>query len=184
MTLRHPRLATCLGALLWLAAGLPADAQAPGAVGPWQVEVVVFRQAATASPGLVTQVDDRSPEPLTAADLRLGPQVRRLAATGYGPLLHTGWRQAAGTASALRPVADGAVPGLVVRSALNQQAGGLYLTLDVSIAASGSDARPLRIADTRRIRGPGLQYFDHPGFGVLAVVRSLAPPAGVAPASD
>jgi hypothetical protein len=44
--------------------------------------------------------------------------------------------------------------------------------IGVDLPAPATATAQLR--ETRRIKGPGLVYFDHPEFGVLAVVRSLA----------
>ena len=111
------------------------------------------------------------------ADLRLGGSVQRLAATGYQPLLHAGWQQLPTSVRDRRTLADPAVPGLSISGSLYQQ-GALYLALEVElVAAVTAPGMPVpRVRETRRIRGPGLHYLDHPDFGVLASVRSLAAP--------
>jgi hypothetical protein len=185
MTKRHPgRLAALLAPLLLGAAG--AVAQQPAAPAVYQVEVVVFRPgggapAAVPGPGVLPG----SPAPLAATDLRLGAVARRLAATGYVPLLHAAWRQPA--AARIQAWNANAANAPASVGALLYQQGGLVLEIDATVAGLGP-ADPagtpgvVRIRETRRIRNGNLHYFDHPDFGVIASVRPVS--AGAAATSE
>jgi hypothetical protein len=173
----------CRIVLLALAAVAEAWGQEPPATATpsvYQVEVVVFRQVAGAAgvpgPTLVAG----TPVPVTTADLRLGGVVRRLAATGYEPLLHAGWRQQV-TPKFRAFVANATRAPASVAATLYQE-GGLLLEIDATVAGVGppdSSGEPgvVRLRATRRISNGNLHYFDHPDFGVIAAVR---PPTGAA----
>lgn len=159
-----------LPAMLALAAPLPAQEPPPA---PLQVELVVFRHAPTGGAlPVVTRTDAAGPPGPAADSLRLRGTVRRLAATGYQPLLHAAWLEPATIARGDRVVTDPALPGLTLR-AQTARDGGLRLGLAVEVP--GPNGLPLRLTGARRIRGPGLVYFDHPDFGVLASVRAATP---------
>lgn len=168
-----------------LAAGA-SDAMAQQAPALYQVEVVVFRPGSGAAPAVPGPgVLAGSPTPLTAADLRLGAVARRLASTGYRPLLHAAWRQPA-TARIQAWSANAASAPASIGALLYQQ-GGLFLEIDATVAGIGP-ADPggtpgvVRLRETRRIRNGNLHYFDHPDFGVVASVRQVS--GGAAPASE
>jgi hypothetical protein len=179
------------GVLAGLLAGLVLGtggtmARQPAEPALYQVEIVVFRPgsgAPTAVPG--PGALPGSPAPISASDLRLGGVASRLAATGYRPLLHAGWRQPAAARIETRSTNAANAPASV--SALLFQQGGLFLEIDATVAGLGPPdpagaATVVRIRETRRIRNGNLHYFDHPDFGVIASVRPVG--AGDAAPSD
>jgi hypothetical protein len=164
-----------LGALLaaLLGALAPPLAAQEAAPAPLQVELVVFRHARVdGSPPLVTRTDAAGAPGPAADSLRLRGTVRRLAATGYQPLLHAAWIEPATAGRADRVVTDPALPGLRLRAQAARDGG---LRLGVEVEVPGVNGPPLRLTGSRRIRGPGLVYFDHPDFGVLASVSAASP---------
>jgi hypothetical protein len=166
-----PLLAALLTALLGALAP-PLAAQEPPPA-PLQVEIVVFRHARVGAAGPVVTRTDAAGAPGPAADsLRLRGTVRRLAASGYQPLLHAAWVEPATAGRSDRVVTDAALPGLSLRAQAARDGG---LRLGVEVELPGAGGLPLRLKGSRRIRGPGLVYFDHPDFGVLASVRAATP---------
>lgn len=175
----------CAGLLLVLAVATANDAwcqEPPPTAAPslYQVEVVVFRQGGGTEGVPGPSIVAGTPAPVSPADLRLGGVVRRLAATGYQPLLHTAWRQPV-TPRFRAFMANASRPPASVTATLFQQ-GGLVLEIDATVAGvgpPGTDGEPgaVRLRATRRISNGNLHYFDHPDFGVIAAVR---PPAAAA----
>lgn len=128
--------------------------------------------------------------------MQLGDVYRRLQQLdAYAPILHEGWTQQARSTNE-------AVPNRIGRNAGGQArlAGTVtlykqrYLHLNVdlaldSAAVSGPDGTAVfgdaatgfrtesagqRLQESRRIRSEDLNYFDHPGLGVIITVRELA----------
>ena len=179
----------CLAALLYLAA-----ASASHAAADWyQVEVLVFRHQ-VASDGGESWTDERmfaDADPNAALDPRpVGRKAWRLTgaesalqrAAHYEPLLHRAWRQRARPRGRGRPVMlrNGAVSGAVTLTRGRY----LHLALDLGLRASPvtTDAvdglsplmgRHFRLHESRRVRAGELHYFDHPRFGVLALVTPV-----------
>jgi hypothetical protein len=132
--------------------------------------------------------------PLTAEELKLGNEYRKLAASAaYAPLLHTGWVQP-GLAEGEAPTFDLARLGVwnphgTVRVHLGLRL--LHITLDLTYEAAASVAPTLGAGDgldelslapryhltaTRSSRSGELQYFDHPAFGVLVRITPVPTP--------
>jgi hypothetical protein len=165
------RHAMAVAALLGALPG-PLAAQEP-APAPLQVELVVFRHARVgAAPPVVTRTDVAGAPGPAADSLKLRGTVRRLAATGYQPVLHAAWVEPAAAGRSDRVVTDPTLAGLTLRAQTARDGG---LRLQVEVELPGTNGLPLRLTGSRRIRGPGLVYFDHPDFGVLASVRAATP---------
>lgn len=107
---------------------------------------------------------------LPAAELQLGELRARLAASGaYEPLVHAGWTQTAsswGSRAGFRLDQLGIdVPGL---SGLVYLERGTYLHLGFALRYSAGATYALN--ETRRVKFYERNYYDHPAFGVIALV--------------
>jgi hypothetical protein len=166
-------------------------AQAPAAAptaNVYNVELIVFRGGGGASEDWSTP-GARAPTPsggdgsggapqigrlvtmLPASSFQLANEAAKLRATGqYQVLTHIAWQQTAST--------WGTRAGFTLAK-LGAKAGGLgglvylergtYLHLGMNLVYSGAGSS-YRIDETRRIKFYEKQYYDHPGFGVLALV--------------
>jgi hypothetical protein len=183
-----------LGGLLLGSTGLPAAEPAPGA---YEVEVVIFRNldsrgstpevAAPVAPALETTPDAGGVQGLDPSALRLTAIAARLRrGPGYQLLYHGGWSQAA-------PPRAQAAPTPLPAEARRAGLGGdltlyrdryLHALVDVSLPVHGdASGRSWHIRQGRRLRGSALQYFDHPGFGLILSVRAPAGVSDAGPAS-
>ncbi len=139
--------------------------------------------------------------PLRADAQTLTPVYARLQRIdAYEPLAHVGWVQPAhGTAEA-RPyrfdAGAGPHPGLGGSVTLYKERF-VHLEIDLTLAVTAPravatqpfSAQPLpgptaadvpdayKLTESRRIRGTTAHYFDHPRFGVIAIVREIVRPA-------
>lgn len=188
MRIHGLRNALRLSLLAWLALCVaPAQAQQAGnapAANTYRVEVVIFRAAAvTGSEDLGAPAEGRgfngrrdndgTPprwiRQLTGSELQLGGVASQLRSSGWQVLAHAGWVQTA--------TAWGRHAGLPLAE-LGLQADGLsgnfylergdFLHLGVHLQLAGNP--PWTLSELRRIRFAERNYFDHPGFGVIAVV--------------
>jgi hypothetical protein len=190
------------GALLTLAAlaAIPALAFAAGAEPPahrvaqqtapaaYAVEIIVFRVVASpqgedwdavpAGRGFGSSAA-RGGTPqvlrvLTPADYRLGAIEATLKSSGaWRPVAHAAWVQTAanwGThiGIALADVGIDA-PGLSGMVYLERAPIYMHLGFDVRLTAGATYA----IREMRSVRYNDKQYFDHPGFGIIAVVTPI-----------
>ncbi len=190
MRIHGLRNALRLSLLAWLAlCVVPASAQPAGnapAASTYRVEVVIFRAAAvTGSEDLGAPAEGRgfngrrdndgTPprliRQLTGSELQLGGVASQLRSSGWQVLAHTGWVQTA--------TAWGRHVGLSLAE-LGVQVNGLsgnfylergeFLHLGTHLQLAGNP--PWTLSELRRIRFAERNYFDHPGFGVIAVVTS------------
>lgn len=165
---RRLLLATTLAGL-----ALPALPQTPAR---YTVEVVVFRQGGQAGAevgaGAVPAGGD-DVEPMIVASRRLGGAASRLrGASGYrvlgqaawvqGP---TAWNSRRGVAAARLGMAGAGVQGKFILER------GQYLHLGIDLLVEDGGRR-YRINEVRRVKVDEVQYFDHPGVGVIAVVSA------------
>jgi hypothetical protein len=138
-----------------------------------------------------------APQPfqmLARHELTLTSVARLLGgAQSYRPLLHVGWRQPAGSGPAARPVQiSGGGPLAPVTLELGdrlmdsppQELHGtvrlllqrfLHLDVDLTLyrptpAAVYPGVEVYRMTERRRLRSKELHYFDHPSFGLLAMI--------------
>jgi hypothetical protein len=170
-----------LGAL-GAAPSLPA---APASTGAYQVEVLVFR--ATSPPAgedLGTPAEGRgftaaaagdSPAPevlrtLDASQMQLGSMASRLRASGeWTVLAHAAWVQTATEwpRHAGLTLEQLGINAAGLRGTVYLEHGQyLHLGFDLQL---GSE-RPWSLRELRKIRYNEKNYFDHPGFGVIAIV--------------
>jgi hypothetical protein len=168
------------------------DAPAEGSTaGGYTVEVIVFRGGSGGAGEDLSVADAGSAEGdsatggsrnsrvlqrLPASRLKLGPLVNRLNATaGYRVVAHGAWVQ---TPSAWGsrvgvPLEEAGLAGQGLSGVVHLERG-QYLHLGVNLTLGGSGGT-LRMNELRRVRLNERQYFDHPAFGVIAVVSPPAP---------
>lgn len=182
-----PRLILALAIVLMPAVALPQAAPSP----VYRVEIIVFRVAGGPSSGEdwatsatrsargsaadggerggAAQVG-RFVARVPSAELQLGDVRAKLAASGaYEPLAHVGWTQTAsswGSRAGFRLDQLGInVPGL---SGLVYLERGTYLHLGFALRYAAGAGYALN--ETRRVKFYERNYYDHPAFGVIALV--------------
>jgi hypothetical protein len=184
--------------LLWLGllpAPWPAGAQQPGAL--YDVEIVVFRAssvgptedwgAPASGRGFGSDANRANATPpqvlrvLPPGDYRLAGIESGLRASGaWRPIAHAAWIQTAaswGTHIGI-PLSDLGVnvPELAGVVYLERSS---YLHLGMTLTLTG--AATYTIDEMRSVKYNEKQYFDHPAFGVIALVAPVAH-SGAAPA--
>jgi Peptidoglycan-binding protein, CsiV len=193
-------LACALRAAAQDTTGATATAGAAGAPGPvYNIEIIVFRASAalggaedwSAEAGARSIAGDESASgssqvghfvaSLPAAVWQLDELESRLRASGtYVPVAHTAWSQTAsawGTRAGFPLQKLGiSVPGLTGNVFLERGQFlhlGMTLTYAMSAPPPGLGAAadtPFTINESRRVRFYERNYFDHPAFGVIALV--------------
>lgn len=196
--------------VLALLAALPSGAQDAGAAPTvYNIEILVFRATqslggaenwnvpATRNYGTQDETGNTSRNvgrfvgALNASQYQLTPLETKLRSTGlYVPVAHAAWSQTAsdwGTRAGFTVQKLGIdAPGLTGTVFLER---GQYLHLGVALSyapanpAAGIGAAPgsaFNLSESRRIRFYERNYYDHPGFGVIALVTPVqgARPAG------
>lgn len=178
------------GLLAVWAALLPGIAVPQAAPPVYRVEIIVFR--ATGGPGAAEDwatsatMSARGPANdgerggaaqvgrfvgrIPAAELQLGDLRAKLAASGaWQPLAHVGWIQTAsswGSRAGFTTSQLGLnVPGL---SGVVYLERGTYLHLGFGLRYAGASSYALN--ESRRVKFYERNYFDHPAFGVIALV--------------
>lgn len=196
---RTPRL---LILVLGLAVMLPFSAHAEPW---YEIEVIIFENLAAgragetwpeqgapaATPGTMElrPADPGSSGSLQAyqmlgrGELELADVAARLSnSKQYRVLRHFGWQQPLQererATAVLVPDAGGR--GRVLGTITPSLSRYLHLAADVILpggpdGTGASQTRGFRLTESRRIRASELQYFDHPRFGVIAVLRSASP---------
>jgi len=186
-----------LAALAALATAASASSAAQqGAAPSYGVEIIVFRvtgapqgedwDAVPAGRGFGSSVaHGGTPEVLrvlTPADYRLGAIEATLKSSGaWRPVAHAAWVQTAaawGTHAGIALADIGVnVPGLSGMVYLERAPIYLHLGFDVRLTAGATYA----IREMRSVRYNDKQYFDHPGFGIIALVTPIRHGGDVAP---
>jgi hypothetical protein len=198
-TTGRPRLRTLAALLLAFvsfgASPPAAVAQATATPRVYSIEVIVFRNTSGAggaedwSAKPVARGPDQPDTPVTgkfvksipAAEFQLNDVAQKLQNTSnYQPIAHFAWQQTASSwgSRAGFTVAKlaGAVPGL---SGIFYLESGTYLHLGMALnyqtsnVPAGLAASPgtiFMLNESRRIRYDKLSYYDHPAFGVIALV--------------
>ena len=192
---------TCFGA------GVPLPpAQAQTAVQPkvYTVELIVFRnlsgaggaedwtaKAAPRGPDTLPQpiVTGRFVQTIAATEFQLNDVATKLQnTTNYQPIAHFAWQQTASTwgSRAGFSVAKlaGNVPGL--SGTIYLESGdylhlGMSLNYQTSNPPAGLAATPgtvFNLTESRRVKWRELNYFDHPAFGVVALVTPVGGTGG------
>lgn len=171
------------------AAGLaPGRVAQQGTAPSYGVEIIVFRvagapqgedwDAAPAGRGFGSSTAHGGTpvvlRVLPAADYRLGAIEATLKSSGaWRPVAHAAWVQTAaawGTHAGIALADVGInVPGLSGMVYLERAPIYLHLGFDVRLAASATYA----IREMRSVRYNDKQYFDHPGFGIIALVTPI-----------
>ena len=188
------RLLAGLSALLLLQspAVSAATAAAPGGsanTNAYQVEVVIFRSvtppanedlsAAAAGRGFEAGLATTVPPPtvlrkLDASQMQLGALAQRLRSSGgWQVLAHSGWIQTA-TDWPRHSGLDLAELGLAapeLHGSLYLERGQQFLHLGVDLHLGGEPGWSLR--ELRKVKYNEKNYFDHPGFGVIAIVSPV-----------
>ncbi len=188
---------TCLAAATTPAQPARAAAVAPANTVPadamlYDVEMVVFRAASVgpqedwniAPPdhGFGTPITQGAVAPevvrvLPSSDYRLDGIVRGLRSSGaWRPIAHAAWLQTAppwGTHIGVPLSAVGVdVPGLTGNVYLERAKLYLHLGFDMSL----EDGPTYTIDEMRNITQNEKDYFDHPAFGIIAVVYPIKRP--------
>jgi len=175
-------LAAGLLAALGTAPKIPA---APASTGAYQVEILVFRASSPpAGEDLNTPAEGRgftapgpgdSPPPdvlrtLDASQMQLGSMASKLRASGeWTVLAHAAWVQTA---------TDWPHHAGLTLDQLGINAAGLHGTvylehgqyLHLGFDLQLGSGPPWSLRELRKIRFNEKNYFDHPGFGVIAIV--------------
>ena len=119
---------------------------------------------------------------LTPADYRLNAIEATLKSSGaWRPVAHAAWVQTAANWGTHTGIALGDlginVPGLSGMVYLERAPIYLHLGFDVRLTAGATYA----IREMRSVRYNDKQYFDHPGFGIIALVTPIRHGGDVAP---
>ena len=182
-------------ALVIVSASLPSAQAQTANPRVYNVEVIVFRNSSgaggaedwSAKPvarGLDTPeapVTGKFVQAIAPAQFQLNDVARKLqGTTNYQPSAHFAWQQTASSwgSRAGFTVAKlaGNVPGL---SGIIYLESGTYLHLGVSLnyqtsnppeALAAAPGTVFMLNESRRIRFDKLSYYDHPAFGVIALV--------------
>jgi hypothetical protein len=184
MTRRPALLATLALAFALLApAVLPAAAPSTGA---YQVEVIIFRLAeppageALDAPaegrGFDGRIDQGATPPmvlrmLDASQMQLGTLASKMRSSGaYRVLAHAGWVQ-----TATDWPRHGGLPLDQLGITVPELAGSVFLERGPSFLHLGFDlklgANPAwSLSELRKVKYNERNYYDHPGFGVIALV--------------
>ena len=190
--------------LITLFASLPAaHAQIAPSQTVYTIEVVVFRNLSSAgdpedwSAKAVARGPDTPDAPVTGRFVRSVPpaefqlndvEARLRNTTNYPPIAHFAWQQTASSwgSRAGFTVAKlaGNVPGL---SGIFYFESGDYLHLGMSLnyqtanppAGLGADGGTVfNLSESRRVKRFERNYYDHPAFGVIALVTPAKPSTG------
>lgn len=184
------RVLACLPLLLISSLSAPAaTATAPANPNLYQVEVVIFRSVAPpANEDLSRPAEGRGFEgaapsgaapptlvrKLDASQMQLGSLASRLRSSGaWQVLAHSGWIQTA-TDWPRHVGLDLADLGLTapdLRGSIYLERGQQYLHLGVDLHLGGDPGWSL--SELRKVKYNEKNYFDHPGFGVIAIVSPV-----------
>jgi hypothetical protein len=182
-------------ALMALLSPLPAPAEQSGATQYW-VEIIIFRDSSVgASEDWSAPPSGRgfgnestrggSPQVLRvlpAGDYKLAGTEASLRSSGaWRPIAHAAWIQTGanwGTHIGIA-LSDLGInsPGLTGMVYLER---GTYLHLGVDLSLNSGGAT-YSISEMRSVKYNEHQYFDHPAFGVIAVVSPVSAAATAAP---
>ena len=181
------RLALALIAALALAAPLPAATGS--ATGAYQVEIVIFRvispptgedlSVPAEGRGFNHQIDTSATPPtvyrnLDASQMQLGGIAARLRSSGtWKVIAHAGWVQSATdwpkhVGVTLEQLGINA-PGLS-GSVFVERGQFLHLGFDLHLGENPTWS----LSELRKVKFNEKNYFDHPGFGVIAIVSPAA----------
>ena len=182
------RLLVCLPVLLLLQSQGQAAA-APTSPNAYQVEVVIFRSltppvnedlnATAEGRGFEGPIANGIAPPtlvrkLDASQMQLGGLAARLRSSGaWQVLAHSGWIQTATDWPKHAGLELGDL-GLIapdLHGNIYLERGQQYLHLGVDLHLGGDPGWSLR--ELRKVKYNEKNYFDHPGFGVIAIVSPV-----------
>jgi len=167
-----------------LLAVISFTAKAQDEAPQFDVELIVFRHLTPDDSELqVAREEKDKPRirrrrftPLTPDQLRLGEISQRLLRSrDWSPILHYGWRQPAvgredAAAVSVAGNRRGAFASGVIRLSLER-----FLRLELDIKIDPGTGISYALDQARRIRSGQVHYFDHPQFGVIALVSRAEP---------
>ena len=185
------RLLACLPLLLFTPLpALPAAAAVAAAnTNSYQVEVVIFRSVAPpANEDLSKAAEGRGFEgsvasgiapptlvrKLDASQMQLGNIAARLRSSGaWQVLAHSGWIQTATDwpRHVGLDLADLGLNAPDLRGSIYLERGQQYLHFGVDLHLGGEPGWSL--SELRKVKYNEKNYFDHPGFGVIAIVSPV-----------
>jgi hypothetical protein len=157
--------------------------------GAYQVEVVIFRAVAPPANEDLSAAPEgrgfgstftRSAAPptlmrkLDASQMQLGGIAARLRSSGaWQVLAHAGWIQSAADwpRHAGLDLADLGLAGSELHGAIYLERGQQFLHLGVDLQLGADPGWKLR--ELRKVKYNEKNYFDHPGFGVIAIVSPI-----------
>ena len=184
------RLIGCVAlCLLLVLTPAPVPRAATGSGGAYQVEVLIFRAleapagedlgAPAEGRGFNRQLDSGATPPvvyrrLEASQMQLGGLAARLRTSGgWKVLAHAGWVQGATDwprhAGLTLEQLGISVPGLTGSVHVER---GQYLHLGFDLHLGENPTWSL--SELRKVKFNEKNYFDHPGFGVIAIVSPAA----------
>ncbi|HEY1724690.1 MAG TPA: hypothetical protein VGF89_04665 [Steroidobacteraceae bacterium] len=191
---RHATL-TGLALLTLLSAAVASDAAAPhrlaqqSGVSSYIVEVIIFRASSVPSNedwdavppgrGFGSNASRGGPMPqvlkiLPASDYRLGALEQSLKTSGaWHPLAHAAWVQTAanwGTHAGI-DLADVGINSPALSGTVYLERAPIYMHLGFEVHLSAGANYTIR--EMRSVRYNDKQYFDHPAFGVIAMVTPV-----------
>lgn len=175
-------MACKLFSLVALALATSVALAADDAVAVFDVEIIVLRHVnADAGELPVHRLDEQDRagsrprrtryEPVPASALQLGGvNEKLLRSSEWSPILHAGWRQPVepneqAAAMSIAGARGGAQVRGTVRLSLDR-----YLRLELDLALEDGASAPAQLVQARRMRSGRVHYFDHPRFGVIALV--------------
>jgi hypothetical protein len=196
--MKNARYSRFLVLALCLACAAPSQAQAPASPRVYTIEIIVFRNT-TGSGGpedwSVKPVPRRPDKPdalvagrfvqaIAASQYQLKEVATRLQnSSSYQPIAHFAWQQTAsswgsGAGFTIAKLA-GNVPGLsgiIYLEAKDYLHLGMTLNYQTSNPPAGLAAAPgttFVLSESRRVKFFERNYFDHPAFGVIALVTPV-----------
>jgi hypothetical protein len=180
---------------------LPTAAAQEAALQQYAVELVLFRPVNPAAgeedfntaptaetPAPVTEegvlplaatapATDSSIQPLNASQFKLAAIAAALQRNrNYTPLAHIGWTQPGFGLDSPRPVTiDAMVPAAASVTGTVSVSRGRYLRMVLNLTWQAPDGKRYVLREQRRLQRSGEKhYFDHPYFGVVALVTPKA----------
>ena len=191
-------------AALGFASSLPIDAQNAAPERVYTIEVIVFRNMSGSggqedwSAKQVARGPDKPDAPFTgrfvqalpAAQYQLKDVETRLAnSTNYQPIAHFAWQQTASSwgsrAGFTIAKLAGNVPGL--SGTIYLERGDIYLHLGMALnyqsanppaALGATPGTVFNMNESRVVKFYQRNYYDHPAFGVIALVTPVKPATG------
>lgn len=102
----------------------------------------------------------------------------------YAPVLYATWRQEVAdkkTANSFNVAASGIPPDILSGTVRVYKERYLHVVLDLEMPENSgfslrSEPVKFRLKQSRRLRGKTIQYFDHPMFGAITLVKEVVPP--------